>query len=151
MGQHFDDLFAIAAAFLEVRRHPGQVVVELVAAGEERLQVDEVLQSAFGMQVVQKGVVAGRRARGDQILEEGDLHMGVVEHHVRVPGEGGLTFDEEGISRLPPLVLLFEGDGQGDVGGAEADTDQVVNTHVNPRGCRDYREKRGAGLGVEPG
>ena len=128
-GQHLDDFLAVDAAVLELGGSPGQVVVELVAAGEEGLEVDEVLQPALFVQVVDEGEAAGGIAQRGQVLEEGHLHVGLLQQHVPVPGEARLLFDEDGVHGPRGGFALLEGDGQGNVGGAEADADQRVGLH----------------------
>ena len=118
----------------KVAGRPAQVIIEFVTAGEEGLQIDEVLQAAFAVQIVKEAEAAFRVTWRDQIFQERDLHMGVVQQHMRVPGKAGLALNEQGILRLPCLTMFVERKGQGNVGGAEADADQVMNMHKGPRG-----------------
>ncbi len=128
LRQDLEHLLAVGALALELARGPAQVVVELVAAGVEALEVDEVLQPALLVQVVEEGEAALRVAQRGEILEEGDLHVRMVQQHVRMPREGRLALDEEGLRRAAVGgAVLFERDGQPHVGGAEADTDQVMD------------------------
>jgi len=149
LGQHLEDILAIGAAVLELGRGPGEVVVELVAAGEEGLQVDEVLQPVLLMQVVQEGEAAGRVAQRRQVLQEGDLHVRLVQQHVLVPDETGLALHEQRVQRpvlRAALAAFLQRDGQGDVGRAEADADQVMEVH----GCLRIGELRGRARRTRP-
>ena len=53
-GEYFQDFFAISTTVVEMRRGPGEIIVEFVATWEEGLQVNEILQALFLMQVVNK-------------------------------------------------------------------------------------------------
>ncbi len=86
------------------------------------------------MKVIEEAETAPWVTRRDQVFEEGDLHMGIFQQHMRVPGKAGLTLNKQGILRLPCLALFVERNGQCNIGGAEADADQVVNMHKSPRG-----------------
>src|SRR5687768_13040166 len=101
LRQHLEDFFSIRAAIVEMRSGPGQVVIEFMAAGEECLEVNEVLQSLFLVQVVDKREMAGGVAHGRKILEKGYLHVGVIQHHVGMPGEARLLLDEKGVDVTP--------------------------------------------------
>jgi hypothetical protein len=127
LGQHLEHFLAVGAGVLELLGRPREVVVELVPAGEEALQVDEIGQPAFFMQVVDEGEATGRVAQRGQVLHEGDLHVRVVQQHVRVPGEARLLLDEQRVERPGRVALLLERDGQGDVGRAEPDPDQIMD------------------------
>ena len=105
-----------------------------MAAGEEGLQVDKVLQAAFAVEVIEEAETAPWVTRRDQIFEKRDLHMGIFQQHMRVPSKAGLALNKQGILRLPCLALFVESYGQGNIGGAEADADQIVNMHKSPRG-----------------
>src|SRR5260370_29169256 len=69
--QHLDDFLAVDAAVLELGGGPGQVVVEFVAAGKEGLEVDEVLQPALLVQVVDEG-------RSEEHTSELQSHLNLV-------------------------------------------------------------------------
>ncbi len=65
-----------------------------------------------------------------------DLHGGAVDQHPPVPAEPRLLLEEHRVHagaavRAPPLVLLGERDGEGEVGRAEADPDHVVDTGLH--------------------
>lgn len=54
--------------------------------------------------------------------------MRMVQQHVRMPREGRLALDEECLGRAAVGgAVLFKRDGQPHVGGAEADTDQIMD------------------------
>jgi len=104
--------------------------VEFDAQREEVLVVDEVDEPALALEVAQEGVLAGGVAERHQVLEEGHLHRRVVDEHAPVPAEARLLFEEVGGHRLLTAdsgVVLVECDRHGHVGGAEADSDEVVD------------------------
>ena len=129
-----DHLLAVVDPLGERLGGPAQVVVVLLATGEEGLQVDEVFQPSTGLEVVDKGEGAGRVAQGCQVLEEGYLHGRTIDQHALVPAEGRLALDEAE-RRLTAIALreLVGGDGQGQVRGPEANPDVVVyEPHNSP-------------------
>ncbi|MDT4876622.1 hypothetical protein FQZ97_1120700 [compost metagenome] len=78
--------------------------------------------------------MAARVALGDQVLEEGNLHGGTVDQHPFMPVEARLALEEAHVRRQAvELRVLLGGDGERQVGWAEADADVVVNEfHVFP-------------------
>lgn len=121
------DLFAVAALLLEVAGDPAQVVVELHPAGIEGAQVDEVDQAIVLVQVVDEGIRAGGVAQGHQVLEEGDLQLALRHQGVAVPAVVALLVQEQHFQGALRLGPFLEGNRQGDIGRAEADTDEIVN------------------------
>ncbi|GAA3157202.1 hypothetical protein GCM10020001_096540 [Nonomuraea salmonea] len=87
--------------------------------------VDEVEQPAFLPQIAQEAELAGRITHGDQVLQERDLHGRAFDEHAAMPAEGGLFLQEDRVDSV--TVTLFERDGQGQVGGPEADANEVVD------------------------
>ena len=138
-----DDRAPVRHQVPDACRGPLEVVVELDAQREQRLVVDEVGQPAALVQVVDEAEVAGRVALGDQILQERDLHRRVVEQHPPVPAEPGLAL-EEADAQGPGGVgrgLLGRGDGEPEVGGPEADAQDVEDVVAAERG--DARVRAG--------
>lgn len=92
--------------------------------------VDEVDQPALALQIAQEAELAGRVSERHQVLEEGDLHGGVVDEHAAVPAEARLLLEEVGGDRILPAdfaVVLAERDRHGHIGRAEAYADEVVD------------------------
>lgn len=128
--RHVYDLFAIGALIVELAGRPVQVVVEFTSAGEEGLKIDEILQATLFEQIVGKGEMAAGVAQGGQVLQKGYLHVDAVQQHILVPGKVRLFFDKQRVDVMTALTLFFQRDGQCDIGGAEADADQIVNFHA---------------------
>lgn len=79
------------------------------------------------VQVVDEGIGTGWIAQGYQVLEEGNLQLALADQGIAVPAIVGLFVEEQDLQfPLGPRAFL-KGDRQGDVRGAEADTDKVVN------------------------
>ena len=129
---------------------PRQVVVELHPAGVEALEVAERAEAPLLVDVVDERVGAARVAGGGQILQEAHLHVGIPDQHLRVPREGALPFEEYRVECVPGalprmalLEALFQGDGDGHVGRAEADADCVMHGHgfsLSGLACEDMRK-----------
>ena len=120
-------LLAIAALLGELHGDPAQVVVVLHAARVKGPQVDEVHQPAMGLEVVDERETAGRVAQGHQVLEKRNLQFALGHQRVAMPVVVGLALQEHRIKSLAALFRAFlQGNGQGQVGRAEADADQVV-------------------------
>jgi hypothetical protein len=66
---------------------PFEIVVEFVPGGEEVLVVHELRETARGVQIGDEAPLGCRVAEGRQILQEGNLHLGVGKQHVAVPAE----------------------------------------------------------------
>ena len=96
-GADLHDALSVADLVGDPVRAPAEVVVEFLAQREQGLVVDEVVQPPHLVQEGQETEVTGGVAGGDQVLEEGHLHGGVVEEHAPVPTEGFLTFQEDGV------------------------------------------------------
>ncbi len=129
LRHYVDHFLAIVATLAEVRRDPSQVIVELDPAWEEGLQVDERFEPAAAVQIVDEGIRAARIAQGRQILQEGDLHIGVAQQHAAVPDEIGLAFDK-GIARWAHgpgsgrgTCALFHRNGQRQIRWPEANAE----------------------------
>ena len=120
-------LLAIAALPGELHGDPAQIVVVLHAARIKGAQVDEVHQSAMGLEVVDEREAARRVAQGHQVLEERNLQFALGHQGIAMPVVVGLALQEHRIKSLAALFRAFlQGNGQGQVGRAEADADQVV-------------------------
>lgn len=125
-----DDLVTVGDHVVDLGRGPLEVVVELDPQREEVLVVDEVDQPALALQIAEEAVLAGRVPERHQVLEEGHLHGGVVDQHAAVPAEALLLLEEVGGDGLLPAdagVVLAQRDRHGHIGGAEADSDQVMD------------------------
>lgn len=108
------------------------------------------ISRTLALQVAEEAVLAGRVPQRHQVLEEGDLHGGVVDEHAAVPAEAGLLLEEVSGDCLLPAdarVVLAERDSHGHIGRSEADANEVVDRlcvtrknlrHVTPivRGSR---------------
>ena len=120
---------AVVHCRIDLVRGPRQVVVELESAREERLQVDEVVESALLGQIGQKGVLTAGVALGRQVLEERDLHRRPRQQHAGVPRELVLGLDEAGRQSFcwsAGSIVLLDRDGQTEIGGPESDSEDVV-------------------------
>jgi len=125
-----DDLTTVVDKVRHPPRRPFQVVVELDAQREERLVVHEVDEPPLLVQESDEAVRARRIAHRDEVLEERDLHRGVVDQHPAVPAEAVLLLDERGVDRsdrLGRVVVLVDGDRQREVRRPEADAEDVVH------------------------
>ncbi|MNF96114.1 hypothetical protein D3C84_788920 [compost metagenome] len=124
-AQHF---FTVNGLGGEMIGGPAQVVVVLQAARIEGAEVDEVDQALLLVQVVDETVGAGRVAQRHQVLEEGNLQFALGRQGVAVPAIVVLLVDEQGIEGVTVgFGKFFQSDGQGQVGRAEANADQVVD------------------------
>src|SRR5687768_345001 len=108
---------------------PREVIVEFVAAGKKGFKVDKVLQPLFLMEIVDECKVTGGIPQRGQILQEGNLHMRIVQHHVWMPGETRLFLDKKRVYVVSFLFLFLQGNSKRNVGGAKADTDQIMYLH----------------------
>ncbi|MCY1185377.1 hypothetical protein D9M73_261480 [compost metagenome] len=107
---------------------PAQVVVVLQAAGVKGAEVDEVGQALLLVQVVDEAVRAGWGTQRHQVLEERDLQLTLGSQGLAVPVVVLLLVDEQCVECMAPgFGEFFQGDGQGQVGGAEAHADHVFD------------------------
>ncbi|MNH12419.1 hypothetical protein D3C79_719580 [compost metagenome] len=80
------------------------------------------------MQVVDEAVGAGGVAQRHQVLEERDLQLALGGQGFAVPAVVLLLVDEQRVEGMAlGLGEFFQGDGQGQVGRAEAHADQVLD------------------------
>ena len=118
---------AIGALIGELAPYPAQIVVVLQAARIKSTQVDEINQPALLVQVVDETVGAGGIAQGHQIFEEGDLQFALRHQRIAMPAIILLLVEEQHVAiAVLALALLLQGNGQRQVGGAEADAQHVV-------------------------
>lgn len=101
-GRDGDDLVAVGDHVVDLGRGPLEVVVELDPQRKEVLVVDEVDQPVLALQIAEEAELAGRVPERHQVLEEGDLHGGVVDQHAAVPAEARLLLEEVSGDRLLP-------------------------------------------------
>ena len=120
----------------ELAADPAAVVVVLGARDVEALGEVEGVQPLVVPQVVEEAPRVGGVGEGHQVGEEGHLQGGALDEQPGVPVEGGALLVPGG---LQSGLGVGEG-GEGEVGGADADADQVVGLWVgHRRGSRSWR------------
>lgn len=111
----------------EAAGYPAAVGVVFGAVGVELLGEVEGEEPFFVLEVVEEGPGAGGVGEGDEVGEEGDLEGGPVDEESGVPAEVVALVVEGGGEFFCSLVGEAVGEGgEGQVEGADADSDEVV-------------------------
>ena len=118
------DRAVIAQRMVKLRRHPFHIAQIFAARRIGRLQVQKLQQPALCLEVGEKAIGALRVARGDEVAQRVVLDVSPRQRHVGMPGGAAARLQKQGAIQT---ALLFQGDGQRDVRGAEAHADHIID------------------------